>query len=333
MGIKLSKNLTVENILDLVSEYDIFKTYCTPFKTLDKFFRSELREDNNPTCKIFMNQNKNLIYHDFNGGSHNCFTYIKEKFGIDFNTVLNVVNRDFKLGLRPTWTSTIEIEEIRPKKYQGKVRSGKKVTILQKKRRKWNSSDKDYWKNKYDIRSKTLQFFKVEAISHYWINYARFTCKTITYSYEFGNGARDIYAPLEKDYKWPASTTKSHLHIYGWAQLPKSGETVFIVSSLKEVMFLYENNINAIAPQSETVFIPEHKLLELKERFKTIIIMYDFDKAGCVNAVKNSIKYDLLYMKFCPVMVNYYQAKDLTDAYEFDKSKILDLINNYQKYL
>ena len=61
--------------------------------------------------------------------------------------------------------------------------------------------------------------------------------------------------------------------------------------------------------------------------------MYDFDRAGCIQALKWATKYDLEYMKFCPVMISYYQAKDLTDAYEINNDKIIKLIMGYELFL
>ena len=46
--------LDKETILDKVSEYQIFKYYCTHFEEPDKKFKSDLREDKTPTVSISM---------------------------------------------------------------------------------------------------------------------------------------------------------------------------------------------------------------------------------------------------------------------------------------
>lgn len=332
MAIKISQQLTVNNILSKITQYDIFKTYCSNFREIDKLFLSELREDRNPTCKIFVNSiSGDLVYKDFNGGSYNCFQYVEEKYGCDFNNALNLINKDFNLGLRFTSKNIID--------NQIKISTGNKVekrsTFLKisKKRRDWNKKDIKYWKQ-YDITQPTLDFFEVEPLEYYWFNYSRFKPETITYSYEFGCGYRDIYSPHNlRELKWPCSNTKADKHIYGLKQLPKIGDLLFIVSSLKEVMFLYELGITAIAPQSESTFIPKELLDKLKLRFKEIIILFDFDKAGCLHSLKHSITYNLKRLKFCPVMISYYEGKDLTDCYVKNKDKILKLLINYEKYL
>lgn len=332
MAFKPSLELTINSILSKISEYDIFKAYCSNFTEVDRLFHSELRKDLHPTCKIFVNEVSKLIYKDYNGDSHNCFTYVRTKYGVSFNDALNIINRDFNLNLKVTWKSNLVVTNVKPINYENKEFIPKNHKIS-KKRRSWSQEDLDYW-GQYDITQNTLEFFNVEPLEYYWINYSRFKCDSITYSYEFGSGIRDIYSPHNfQGFKWPCSNTKSNKHIYGLKQLPKSGDILFIVSSLKEVMFLFELGINAIAPQSESTFIPQSILEDLKLRFKEIIILFDFDKAGCQHSLKHSIKFNLKRLKFCPVMISYYQGKDLTDCYVKDKEKILELLTNYQEYL
>ena len=67
---------------------------------------------------------------------------------------------------------------------------------------------------------------------------------------------------------------------------------------------------SAVSPSSETTFIPESILEDLKARFKTIIILFDRDAAGVKNARQYSKQYGLdaifVHKKF--------KAKDISDA-------------------
>lgn len=334
MAFKVSSELTATAVLKLVSEYDIFMTYCAPFKEVGKMFKSELRIDNKPTCKISVsNTTGDLLYGDFNGPSYNCFQYIQAKYNVDYNTALNIINRDFKLGLFPSWssikTSNI-ILDVKPNITKKNFK--KKSVIVKKRKRVWSKDDSNYWFKKYGITRKTLTFFGVEPIDFYWVNEYRFSCKTITYSYEFGNGARDIYSPLKTDgFKWGASTTKAN-NIYGYKQLPASGDTLFIVSSLKEVMLLYEMGVTAVAPQSESTFIPNEMLLDIRSRFNKLVILFDFDKAGREQAKKFGEQYNIEYLKFTEDTINEFDnQKDLSDAYEVDRDKVINLLLNYER--
>ena len=52
--------------------------------------------------------------------------------------------------------------------------------------------------------------------------------------------------------------------------LPKTGDSVVITKSLKDVMCLYEYGISAIAPCSENMFLTDSQYEKLKNRFKHI---------------------------------------------------------------
>ena len=69
--------------------------------------------------------------------------------------------------------------------------------------------------------------------------------------------------------------------------LPKSGDDyVVITKSLKDVMVLYEFNIPAIAPNSETLFISDKQLEKLKSKFKNIVVFYYNDCVGILWMIK-----------------------------------------------
>jgi 5S rRNA maturation endonuclease (ribonuclease M5) len=68
--------------------------------------------------------------------------------------------------------------------------------------------------------------------------------------------------------------------------------------------------IDAVSPSSETTFIPDEMLDELKKKYNNILILYDRDKTGMMKAREYSKKYNLhaffVNKKFA--------AKDISDA-------------------
>ena len=263
-------------ILSKITEYDIFVYYCPSFKNLGKKFNSDLREDNSPTVSIIPYNGK-LLYKDFGNSDHtfNCFDYIKYKYNCSFLDVLRIIDCDFNLKLSPNTAAKNFTMGIMG--YRQKAPSFEKLPVLiRKKCRKWNNEDAKFW-TKYLVNKKTLSMFAVEPISHFWVNEARFTCKSVSYAYKFKNRYK-IYSPYEVKNKWLSNTTKSD--IQGFVQLPEVGERLIITSSLKDVMCLHAAGYNAIAMQSEMQMPEETLISELKERFNTIEILYDndFDK-------------------------------------------------------
>lgn len=296
-------------ILERISEYDIFKYYCPNFKELGDKFCSDLREDNSPSVSIVAWKGR-LLYKDFGHPEHtfNCFAYVMQKYNCKFYDALRIIDNDFRLNLAS------HKEEINFTMgylgYRSNYKpSEKKLTIIKKKSRNWNSKDAEFWK-KYLISKKTLRIFGVSPISYYWINESRFSCD-LSYAFKLGTKYK-IYSPYETETKWVSNTTKNH--IQGYKQLPETGDIVFITSSLKDVMCLYEMGMPAIALQSE-MQMPEEKLInELKERFKKIAIFYDNDftnedNPGQTMARKICKEYGLRNI----YLPEDYEVKDLSD--------------------
>ena len=128
-----------------------------------------------------------------------------------------------------------------------------------------------------------------------------------------------IYKPLADKYtKWRNNLTE--LDIQGFKQLPKTGDILIITKSMKDVMCLYEMGIPAISPSSESTFIPNKILEQLKKRFKRIIILFDRDEAGVKYLRKISLKTGLEGM----LVHKKFKAKDISDAIKangFEKVK------------
>ena len=265
--------LHTDVILSKITEYDIFVYYCPNFKKLGKKFNSDLREDHSPTVSIIPYNGK-LLYKDFGNSDHafDCFNYVKYKYNCSFIDALRIIDCDFNLKLSSNTAAkqfTMGIMGYRQKTPEFK----KSLVIIKKKKRLWNKEDATFW-SKYLVSKKTLIMFAVEPISHFWVNEARFTCKSVSYAFKFKNRYK-IYSPYEDKNKWLSNTTKSD--VQGYDQLPDKGERLIITSSLKDVMCLYAAGYHSIAMQSEMQMPNEKLISELKKRFNTIEILYDND--------------------------------------------------------
>lgn len=124
---------------------------------------------------------------------------------------------------------------------------------------------------------------------------------------------------------WPSKK------IQGYDQLPKKGNLLVITKSLKDVMCLHSLGITACAPCSETQFLTDTMLSELKERFKYIITLFDNDSTGISFMNKQKKKYPELLYTWIPRSLG---AKDISDYYKANgKKKTIKLIADYIKYL
>lgn len=320
------QELSSGSILSIVNEYEIFTHYLGEF-VVGKTMLSPLRKEKNPSFRIYraIYGAYKLRYIDFStreGGT--CFDLVMRIYNCNYATALIIINRDMKLSVLNEKTSNI-IPYVRPQLPEIKY----KKSIIQVGIRPWNSiSDKDYW-TLFGISGITLKKFNVYPLSHFRINGVQYECRNLTYGYYFGNGLWKLYMPYgNKNERW-LSNTNSEV-IQGWEQLPLTGDLLIITKSLKDVMLLYELNISAIAPQSEGVLISLEKITELKSRFTTIYLNFDFDYAGITSGNKYRKKYKIktIYLTNGRFKTTNYKAKDITDFTRmYGKSKTKELIN------
>ena len=291
-------------ILSKISEYDIFRHYCSNFKELGVKFCSDLREDNKPGVSI-VDWKGTLLYKDFAFEEHtfNCFGYVMHKYSLDFVGALQIISRDFGLGL----TATDVVPTARKYSYK---RTPLKRAVIRIKSRHWSSADADYWK-KFCIPKNLLVRFDVHPIEYFWINETRFHPLSISYAFRFNSGYK-IYSPLEAENKWYSNVGKSV--VQGYSQLARAGKIVFLTSSLKDVMCLEVLGYSAIALQSEMQMPSQTLIQELKERFEEVIVLYDNDfeseqNPGQSMAAKICSEFNLANV----CIPGMYKSKDVSD--------------------
>ena len=293
--------MSLRDLLEKVSDYDIYSYYLGPIKP-KKLINSPLRPDDKiPSFAIFPTKDGSLLFKDHGTGeAGNAIKFMKLYKNIQTREelereLLRVVKQFGKTSSVATST---------------RVYTPSENTIIGIVRQPFTEVDKQYWKQ-FHISIDTLKRFNVFSIKYFLCNnIVRGVYKDDNpmYAYKVDDKFK-IYRPLASKYtKW--RTNLNNTNIQGYAQLPESGDLLFITKSLKDVMCLYEMGFTAISPSSETTFIPDNVLESLRKRFKTIVILFDRDEAGVKNARKYSKEYGLdaifVHKKF--------KAKDVSDA-------------------
>ena len=305
---KKKEPLTLDYILSKVNEYDIYASYIGQFKP-GLIYNSPFRKDTNPSFGVFLSKRTGkLLFKDHGSGvCGDVIKFVREITGIsNYNDVLQEIVRKLKITNKTVLKSTKPIES--------------KETVIGIVRQAFTEIDKNYW-GSYHITMPTLEKFNVHSIKYYLCNgivKGIYKDENPMYAYKVYNNFK-IYRPLgDKFTKWRNNLTD--IDVQGYAQLPKKGNLLIITKSLKDVMVLHEMGYSAVSPSSESTFIPDIVLNDLKKRFKTILICFDRDSSGCKNSIKFGRQYNLktffVHKKF--------KAKDLTDAVKnnsFDKIK------------
>ena len=309
---ELANPITLEYILSKVTEYDIYAHYLGQFK-VGMIYQSPFRKDKNPSFGIFYSKkSKQLLFKDH--GTGECGNVIKFVQLYTGKTNYNDILQDIVAKLNITPETSLDSS----KQYIPSTE-----TVIGVVRQEFTDTDIKYW-NQFNISTKTLKKFNVNSIKYYLCNgvvKGIYKPENPIYAYKVYNNFK-VYRPLGDKYtKWRNNLTE--YDVQGYEQLPKKGEICIITKSLKDVMCLYEMGIPAISPSSESTFIPESVLVDLKKRFKKIIIIFDRDQAGFKNVRKIIKKYKDLDFLF---MNKKFKSKDISDAI---KNNSYEIIKNW----
>lgn len=272
------KELTIEQILKKVSEWDLW-SYYLPGVKIGKAFKSPLRQDENPSVSLFIARSGNILLKDFAGETINIWTFLQKRYNLTFLEVLLTINNDFNLKLankRVKLYPTMEFFGL-PQKEQVQPLEAKAIQI---KKRVWSDVDRFYWL-KYGLSIEFIEARGVIPVQNYWINGELIYWHSDynpTYSYEFGRGLRKLYAPYAKKFKFLTNVGDSIMQ--GYKYLPESAEVLIITKAYKDVLVLENLGYHSFAPQSESMNIPAKIIEDITTRFTNIYLLYDNDATG-----------------------------------------------------
>lgn len=282
--------LTKQNLLKYITEYDIYAYYLGIFD-VGKIYSSPFRKDTSPSFGVFHGKYGDLSFNDYKLGGGDCITFVQWMEKCDYKSALNILNKRYSLNFISTNTTVSEFNH-KPI-ITGKKPKKKEEVWISIKKRPWNLDDKEYW-SQYEITGKTLVKFNVIPIEYFWINNWRIKADKYAYAYRYGNNIYKIYQPYRSvdDYKW-VSNIKNKDEYQGYKQLKYQDDILFITSSLKDVMVLYELGYSAIAPHTEHQILTDDLFEYYNNKFGQIIILYDNDEAGQKHANKMVDKFNL----------------------------------------
>ena len=327
------QNVDINFILNNVSEYDIWKRYCSNFEEIDKPFLSELYNDRNPACRIKHNKFNKLIYKDFGtGDTYSCFDYIQIKYSCNFKESLKIVYNDFKLG-----SIKYDILPQLVLNNQPEVIKTVNKSFIEIVPQPFKLVDYDYWMQ-YGIPLTLLEDYDVFSCRIVYLHTK--DGRTITfnyrddnpiYAYRFCNEGKysyKIYFPLSKDkkHKWLFSGGSS-TDIEGYDNLPLHGEKLILTKSLKDCMVYNLLGLPAISLQGETNKLSIDFVNKLLKRFNEIVVNYDNDEEGIRGSKRLNQQYGF----------KYFYTDDYKDLSDYTKDRGLlsakEMINNKLKQL
>ena len=327
----IDPKITKDFLLSKNSE-ETYMAYYLGVPVKKGLFKSPLRDDKHNTCSFFRGSSGNLYFKDFATGQ--CLTFegvVMEKYHCTYHNALKIIANDFGYIKTNNVITKINKPEI---KIQPKF-EGEKETFIQVEIKDFSESELKWW-NSFGISEQILKKYKIYSIKTVFLNgsiYAQSTQHSPIYGYYFGKKENieqwRIYIPKRKEFRFIGNvSTKT---VQGYKQLPDNGKLLVITKSMKDVCLLSSLGIPAIAPNSETQFVSEKMLEELRDRFKNIALLYDSDLTGVRFMNKIRKQYRDLIVCMIP---RKYGTKDISDFYQkYGRNKTIELIKESINYI
>lgn len=316
MDFQFKPRLSKELILSKYSEEQIMSFYLkVPIKK--GLFRSPLRVDKEPTCSIYRNSSGTLLFKDFaTGQCLNCFGIVREMFNCSYIEALKIIANDFNI-----------IKDTSIPQNIGKINTnlnkikGNEIANIQVEIQDFTPYEIKWWK-KYGITLELLKKYKVFSCKYVFLNgkiIAKSSQSCPIFGYYGGTIKRNkkkielwrCYFPKRESYRfitnWPSKK------IQGFDQIIGKGKLLIITKSMKDLLCFRSIGLEAIAPNSETQFLTDSVLNNLKQNYKHIIVLFDNDQTGISFMNKIKKKHPELLYTWIPFK---YKAKDISDFYK-----------------
>lgn len=278
-----------EKILDRTNRgYDILTHYIGK-DVQRKMFANPFRSDSSPSCRLYYNKDNGGIWYMVDYGasewSGDCFSIAAKCMNMnaatDFRELLKTIDKDLELFV---------MEEI-PVNYHPVQKAAPALiehgpVTFKASYQPFKAGELRYWQRygitpeilaKYEVRSlHSCKFFPKDKDPYaYYGSYME-----PMYGYTFNNGTGiKVYRPFSKTrFLYGGNLPKPY--VFGWHQLPSSGESVIITGGEKDTMTLAAHGFTALAFNSESAKISDNYMNLLAARFQHIVFMYDCDETG-----------------------------------------------------
>lgn len=264
-----SDSTSIEKVNDLYSDFDIAHKYlgitCVP-----EVINSPLRQDNNPSLGLFINNKTNsLWFKDFGSGEKgSLYDLLAKMWNVSKDKVYDRILEDMPAPA-PMRKHGVKVY----RKSAGKV----EVRV-----REWRDYDIAYW-DSYGISLPWLKFGEIYPISHIILtkNGHSYPIPAEKYAYVYverkdGIVSFKIYQPYSKEYKWMSKHDSSVWDL--WTKIPEKGDKLIITSSRKDALAIWSNTgIPALSLQGEGYIPKKHVVQQLKDRYNKVYVLYDND--------------------------------------------------------
>jgi hypothetical protein len=321
LPMKFCDKLSKDNILDRVSQEDIFRYYTGMPVSGQKRYCSPLRDDRSPGCSFYYSNSNRLYFQDWaTGYSYDCFDIVMHLFGCGFVDAMKRINED--MALRLDVTGSYGGGNASPRLIRRDEGFSSPPCRISARSQDFTHVDHDYW-GQYGLQEDDCRELNIFSARHVFKNdlpVLHYRSQEPIYGYEFDDKSMKAYRPLSEKIKWMSNASADVLQ--GWEHLPDRHDILIVTKSYKDVAVLRKLGVPATAPQSETVKLSEDKVRQMQQRFGHVYLLYDNDDAGKEGARQRNEETGF-HMVFIPKASGEKDISDYRKTYGEYKSRTL----------
>lgn len=305
-------------VLERLSDVNIYEYFYGSNIKANTAHKCCFHSDSTPSLHFKRLSSDKLIYNCFGCGQKgDVFSFVSNLHNISYKEAVKLVvdtlegNKSDYIKIKPIDDFKFEISNTEIYPYF----------------RKFSESDLNYW-NTFCISLKTLNKYNVNVCDRVFMFgkkdplELKYSPSNPIFSYTFRTGGYKVYRPLNPTKRGKFFSNVNEWDVQGLAQLPESGKTLIITSSLKDVMVIDECELPSIAPQGEGISIPEKIVDYLYACFEDIYVLYDSDDAGYKYSKKISEQFGFKSI-FIPEEFGVKDISDFAKKYGLEKTKSL----------
>jgi len=274
-------DITVEQVLQKVTQQQIFELVLGSTFDFSGRYCSPLREDTKPDCRFEERPDGTILFVDFGerlltGKTHRtCFSMIMDYYSISLNEAIKLICGRFNLS-----TNSVDYpKSIHKVSYDYTIE--KQETIITYEAKYPSKSDVLYW-SQFLISIDNLTEDNVFCVRSFNISNHKGKRKINAYKNVYAIDFIDavkIYQPYNNKYKWITNCNENH--IGNIDNLPSMAEELIIQKSYKDYRVLKNLDYSNIIWFHNEGCLPSMDILKnLTDRFKIITVFYDNDEDG-----------------------------------------------------
>jgi hypothetical protein len=333
MKFKPKEKLTKDTVLSKVDDYNIFRFYLGQDFDFKKRYSSPFRTkgvDNNPNLRFFPGDHDNILFKDFaNGIGGDCFKFVQNLFGINYNDALVKIDEDLGLGIQSNKEPRFKIQLT--KKPEALVKQDKLIQIIPK---PFTKEELKYWEQFY-INQTDLFQKGVHSIHRLYINKQLIPNynNELRFAYLFKDYLK-IYSPMSKDFKWISSCPNDFISgfddIMHKVMNGYQDNKLIISKSVKDELVLKKFFRDVCSTQNESsASINEDNMKIILQGYapENVFIAYDNDEPGVRASKYYTDTYGFRYINVPKI----YRREGIKDWADLVSKKDLDTMKNYLK--